>query len=245
VAQRRQNGQIGRRQGFTLLEMLTVIVIIGLLLALGVPSVLQMQKAAMRKASLVIVTQIDGACRIYSNDYRGHFPPSADAAWGLKGRFLVCQLLTGIAPASETKDRVDGWGYKLASNKNVLPYVNVDRIPIAKGAGNSGVFRDAFENDVYYYCQTDDWYNARVNNAATPAAAPFTVADNNDGGPTDINKYTWKSTASPTLYLTTDFVLCTKGADGLWGTKSYKTGTVYENFCEISETDDITNFLPE
>ena len=238
-----QRGQIGR-WGFTLLEMLTVVVIIGLLLAIGVPSVLQMQKTAMRKASIVILLSVDGGCRMYSIDYRGRFPPSVDGAWGLEGRYLVCQLLTGIAPASEAKDKVDGWGYKLPSGKLVSPFVNTNKTPIAKGAGNSGVFRDAFENDIYYYCQNDEWYNARVNNAAPPASAPFTTA-HNAGGPADINKYAWKSAASPTVYFTTDFVLCTKGPDGIWGSKSYRTNQAFENYVDIPETDDVTNFLPE
>ena len=242
-----QRGQIGCRWGFTLLEMLTVVVIIGLLLALGVPSVLQMQKAAMRKASLVIIQNIDGGCRIYSNDYRGRFPPSNDSLWGgYEGRHLVVQLLTGIAPASETKDKVDGWGYKLASGKNVLPYVNTDRIPLAKGAAaNSGIFRDAFENDVYYYCQIDLWYNAKVENTAPPGTAPFVTSHNGTTGPTDINNYVKKSTATPVMYFTTDFVLCTKGPDGIWGSRSYKDNVAHEYFYEIPETDDITNFLPE
>lgn len=243
-----QRGQIGCRWGFTLLEMLTVVVIIGLLLALGVPSVLQMQKAAMRKASLVIIQNIDGGCRWYSNDNRGRFPLSNDTStggWNLEGRYLVVQLLTGIAPASEPKDKVDGWGYKLASGKNVLPYVNTDRIPLARGAGNTGIFRDAFENDVYYYCQIDDWYNAKINNTAAPATAPFVTSHNGTTGPLDINNYVKKSTATPIMYFTTDFVLCTKGPDGLWGSRSYKDNAAYENYTQIPETDDITNFLPE
>lgn len=238
-----QRGQIGR-WGFTLLEMLTVVVIIGLLLAIGVPSVLQMQKTAMRKASIVILLSVDGGCRMYSIDYRGRFPPSVDGAWGLEGRYLVCQLLTGIAPASEAKDKVDGWGYKLPSGKYVPPFVNTNKTPIAKGPGNSGVFRDAFENDIYYYCQTDDWYNAKTNKSDAPGTAPFDKS-HNTGGPTDINEYVKKSTAMPVVYLTTDFVLCTKGADGIWGSKSYKSNMAYENYTDIPETDDITNFLPE
>jgi len=243
--ERPYNPRIARcLRGFSLLELLTVVAIIALLLAVGIPSVILTQGRHGGGRSMVLLQSLDGGCRLYSSEYRGHFPPSNDPAWGLEGRCLVCQLLTGYAPASEPKDKVDGWGYKLPSGKYVPPFVNTNKTPIAKGPGNSGVFRDAFENDIYYYCQTDDWYNAKTNKSDAPGTAPFDKS-HNTGGPTDINEYVKKSTAMPVVYLTTDFVLCTKGADGIWGSKSYKSNMAYENYTDIPETDDITNFLPE
>jgi len=54
---------------FTLLEMLTVIIIVGLLLSIGTPSILRMQVIAMRNSSLATVEVIDGACKMYWNDF--------------------------------------------------------------------------------------------------------------------------------------------------------------------------------
>jgi prepilin-type N-terminal cleavage/methylation domain-containing protein len=65
----------GPAAAFTLLEMLTVIIIVGLLLSIGTPSILRMQVIIMRNSSLATVNVIDGACKMYWNDFE-EFPHS-------------------------------------------------------------------------------------------------------------------------------------------------------------------------
>jgi len=95
------------RQGFSLLDLVAILVVTGLLI-LGLVLWLLFRPTTLPPRYVALLYRLDGACRVYANDYRQQFPPSRDPAWSLEGRYLLCQLLTGYAPASEPKDGVDG-----------------------------------------------------------------------------------------------------------------------------------------
>lgn len=114
---------------FTLLEMLTVIIIVGLLLSIGTPAVLRMQVIAMRNTSLATVNVIDGGCQLYWNDFNETYPPSNP-----EGARQVFNLL---AHQYRVQDKGRTYG----------PYNGCETVD---NDGNE--FVDAFGYAILYYC---------------------------------------------------------------------------------------------
>lgn len=68
TARRRQ------RRGFTLLEVLIVLAILGVIAALVVPRLLGQQRAANEKATALSITAIEKALDLYAVDHQGTYP---------------------------------------------------------------------------------------------------------------------------------------------------------------------------
>lgn len=66
---------VTRRSGFTLIEMLAVILILGILLTFLVPKLLGASQAALMNSTRAFLQQIDGRVKDYEGE-RGDFPPS-------------------------------------------------------------------------------------------------------------------------------------------------------------------------
>src|ERR1051326_1142663 len=66
------------RRGFTLIDLLVVIAIIGVLAALLVPAALRMKTTARIRSARIEVSEIDHAIHAYETDYNG-FPVSSKA----------------------------------------------------------------------------------------------------------------------------------------------------------------------
>lgn len=64
------------RSGFTLIEMLIVVTIIGLILAIGIPNLLNAVQRAKQKRTLGDMRGIATAAEVYSIDFNA-YPPSA------------------------------------------------------------------------------------------------------------------------------------------------------------------------
>ena len=71
------------RAGFTLIELMVVIIILALLFSILIPAVSSIMTSSLRKASAVEIQQIENALRLYESDYRD-FPPSTLKELGLK-----------------------------------------------------------------------------------------------------------------------------------------------------------------
>jgi general secretion pathway protein G len=67
-----------RREGFTLMEVLLVLAILGVIIGLVLPNLLGQQKSAMLKAARVQVHSVEEALGFYANDHVGEFPPSLE-----------------------------------------------------------------------------------------------------------------------------------------------------------------------
>jgi general secretion pathway protein G len=90
------------RRGFTLAEMMVVIVIIGLLATLVVPNVLQKFAFASKKKAQVDISTIDAALKEYAIANGGKFPDSLEA--------LVTPDVNGHTFLDQNKIPKDPWG---------------------------------------------------------------------------------------------------------------------------------------
>lgn len=153
---------------FTLLEMLTVVIIVGLLLTIGAPAVLHMQNIVRYKASLATIGVIDGACKQFYKDHE-HYPPSSD---GDEGRVLLWQSLAVPFRLSE-KGKMYG------------PYNGVEKMPVVGLAGGGYAFSDAFKYSIYYYRWDEDQsrYNNGDNTDGPADIMRYVRTDGNASGP--------------------------------------------------------------
>jgi prepilin-type N-terminal cleavage/methylation domain-containing protein len=224
-----------RRRAFTLIEILTVIIILGMLITLAAPSIVEARKLAKVQESMGRISSINGGIGMFRTD-TGKLPPSNGTDWpggddpsglkknigtALKGRHALVEALTGYL--AEAKDLRDGRGFRLVTRGRVYgPYLD---LPTSKEstAGDPPSFIDAFGNDIYYY--TLDTSVAGTN-------ATYNTADNADG-PTSLNeKYLRERQNSSGKFYIEDYVLITKGPDRAW--ESFPTG--------IKRTDDLASF---
>jgi general secretion pathway protein G len=92
------------RRGFTLAEMMVVIVIIGLLATLVVPNVLQKFAFATKKKAEVDITSIDAALKEFAISNGGKFPESLEV--------LVTPDVNGHTYLEGTHIPKDPWGHE-------------------------------------------------------------------------------------------------------------------------------------
>jgi prepilin-type N-terminal cleavage/methylation domain-containing protein/prepilin-type processing-associated H-X9-DG protein len=71
--------------GFTLIEMLVVITIIGILAILVVPTLGKARRSALRTGCASNLRQIGAAVKMYTLDHNSCFPPVTQNDWGTKG----------------------------------------------------------------------------------------------------------------------------------------------------------------
>ena len=230
-----------RPSGFTLVEMLTVIIIVGLLLAIGTPTVLRMQLQSIRLASLATLGTIGTAVDMYKSDL-GMYPPS-EPEGACYGRHRLVWALLGYR--NEAKDKLKGPGFKLSEfGKAYGPYGGVEKLDMTgDAAADKMVFVDGFRQEVFYYCGWE-WKNPAGADANYdgPQVYEFTgyrPADNADSGAPDLAIYAKTlqvNAGDPSRrWYRKDFLLMTKGPDGVWKALTAADTT----------TDDITNFLSE
>ena len=68
------------RRGFTLLEVLLVIAILGVIAAMVVPQLLGRQQGAYEDQTRVNIANLENACKMYALDNDGEFPQGSQSA---------------------------------------------------------------------------------------------------------------------------------------------------------------------
>jgi general secretion pathway protein G len=108
---RRQQQRRPRRAGFTLIEVLLVVAILGVIAAAVVPSLLGRQQAAYEKTTLTSIRTLQGTLMTYALDHDGTFPSG--------GREALSQLTNAsdykgkkVAPYLDSTPK-DAWGEAL------------------------------------------------------------------------------------------------------------------------------------
>ena len=72
--EKRQRRRCSRRGGFTLLEVLLVLAILGVIMAMVVPQLLGRQQEAMIKAASLSIKSFEDAVKLYAVDHDGQYP---------------------------------------------------------------------------------------------------------------------------------------------------------------------------
>jgi general secretion pathway protein G len=96
------HSQIARRAGFTLAEMMVVIVIIGLLATLVVPNVMQKFGQGQKAKATVDITNVVNALNEYAMNNSGRYPDSLEA--------LVTPDQKGYTYLNQKSVPKDPWG---------------------------------------------------------------------------------------------------------------------------------------
>ena len=112
------------RQGFTLIEILVVVAIIGMLGAVAVPAYMSHMKEARISTAREIIKNVEEALSMYSLKHGGKYPDSLDVLTQSKDD--EDPLLKG--------DYVDPWGNELKYEKRGR------KTPLITSAGEDGEF---------------------------------------------------------------------------------------------------------
>lgn len=94
------------RQGFTLIEVLLVLAILGVIAAMVVPQLMGTQAKAMKDRAKSDMKGIETALQKYTTDHNGNFPETLDELTNPQ------PLADGTTPVPYLEKNVDPWGNK-------------------------------------------------------------------------------------------------------------------------------------
>jgi type II secretion system protein G len=231
----------GRGTGFTLMELMVVLFILGLLMAIVVPGIGALIRKAQSNATKININFIDTACQYYKDDF-AQLPPSE----GGQAAAQLTLLLTGYAgdagqdatPADLTGDSLmetlgtddgsPGYGYRVIPSGNIYgPYNGTENIDRMENHEGFPVFADAFGGVIYYYRgENTDPVSGEVTYA-------YNASDESDDlAPLSVwNNYALDENGK---FYRKDYIIVSAGPDG--------------DFLPLAQdptTDDITNFFKD
>jgi len=179
------------KYGFTTIELLTVIAIIGMLVAILVPAMNMVRNTAKRTQQKAQLTSIDVALMTFKSDY-GNYPPSDwKAGSGYCGAQKLCEALLGwdllgFHPDSEwtsngfdASGTVDIYGSTLPGgptddnlNKRRGPYLELSK---ANAFKISALFNDTrpLAGNTYTLCDVFGVKKVRIGDKAVKAGSPI------------------------------------------------------------------------
>ncbi len=207
-------------EGFTLVELLVVITIIGILLSTAVPTLTQIRVQILERESQATINRIHGACVQYHAEHR-EYPEEAT---------VLVQALTGY----EDDDGQKGLGWRKYERGQLYgPYNGTETLQHYKvmrggesdpnkGSGPD-MFHDSFGNPILYLRYDEEKKGYEVG------LIPSNIYR---GLPSDLNGYL---RGEGGVFFRADFVLITPGVNGKWE-PPYQNG--WDPDC-----DDLNNFF--
>ncbi len=172
---KQSNAQHGRKHGFTLIEVLTVITIILLLITVFLPSFQAITREVRMSATRSTVTLLDSGCKSYYADH-GVYPASGMSRLVVDMTGMELQSpLDDVVPtmcdnslvaSGDNKDYYPGEGFKTsARGKKYGPYGDTEQLKIdIEYDGNKPqyyFFMDAFDHEIQYFsAQTSNNYSS-------------------------------------------------------------------------------------
>jgi len=219
-----------RRLGMTLIELTVIIAIIGLLLAIMLPSMFTMQKLARKASTQTTINTLASACEIFKSERNG-YPDSAkatiDTISNTEGRHGLVYWLTGKSNKDANSLNSTGWRPGPRGKLYNADFFGITNVPIMteQHDGLSFLsFQDSFGRPIYYY----SWHG------------PYDDKDNESGGPfkqdpdfikiQDYASDSVESDGTPKPVIKS-FLLMSQGADEKWNGGAKNKG------------DDVTNFF--
>ncbi len=222
---RHRPGVRGRPSGFTLLEMLIVIAILGLLVSIAVPALLAVRERAKISVSQQRIDSIAAGVEQYHSEHGDYPPESID---GLNSARTLCLYMTGWAKDRNhdgqaatgaldfhEDDGNDGLGWRRPDSPRGRvygPYKGLDDAP--RSDGSTPTLLDEFGNTIWY--------------ARYDAASGKMVIKDDPGLP---GKYFQDEDDK---YYRKDFGVFSAGPDG-----------DFQRYASDSGSDDLSNFLPQ
>jgi prepilin-type N-terminal cleavage/methylation domain-containing protein len=213
-------------KGFTMVELLVVMLVITMLLTIGVPAVIKFRVQTKIKACQITVNIIDKAVSMYHSEHK-RYPSIGSMPAELIG--LSYEKLQGASDVTEVDDKNPGTGYRLQDRGTVYgPWNGVDKLKKTGEYDGStrAYFLDAFNRSIWY-CPFKD---------STFTDADFTREDSEDGiNIPDIAAYAKNEKGQ---FYRQDYIIMSPSADGKWGL--FSDGERPNP--KAPPTDDVTNF---
>jgi prepilin-type N-terminal cleavage/methylation domain-containing protein len=193
------------RDGFTLIEVLAVIVILGILMIVLLPRLSGISERAKAKATGVWVWSVDAAAKDYEGRF-GDFPPSQfQEKWGaapnltnLGGEALVVALWSTDWNGTQLREDM------FSNTDNDETKRALTRFP----TNSLQELRDEWGNPIAYYHRRD---YGRTDN--------YVVTNTETGEIEELQVKAWMNPTTKTYFNSNTFQLISAGIDGLFGTE--------------------------
>ena len=219
--------------GFTMIELLVVMFVIAMLLAIGIPAVMNFRTQAKINACRVTVNLIDKAVGMYQKEHK-RYPDVHE----MVGRLIGQQFKLKAGAMVEVDDYCPGPGYRLQPRGTVYgPWNGTDKLPrsgnqIATSQSDRVHFIDAFGGYIWYCPFKELTYTDRkFENTDTEIGVIISnIAD-------------YAKDSSGRFYRR-DYILMSQSANGKWGLIRGAAGSGGSS-SNIVPTDDVTNFVRE